>query len=184
MMFKATNPNGSTGVKLPENNDWKYLLRVVVVIGLVGFIVWRLWFSWWVPWGSTEQPASQPEVALAAVEENILSSGQMVGDLEKALSSEMSYFTINETLIVDKETFDVLLCVDEVSREGCTHTAINCSNIGDVDLWLRPEENLKRCNRVLAQSANARYENPDTPPACQKPERLHFSPSAMSYSCK
>lgn len=181
MNFNLGMKVGNAGVSTPKNKEWVYLLRVVIVIAIIGYILYKMYFAWWV--GGTEQP-SAPQDTQAVAQSNV-SNVIAAGETSKeGLNAEMSYYTISDVLIVDKETFDVLLCNNGVSREGCTHTEINCANISDVDLWLRPEENLKRCIRNIAQGDNARYNNPNTPPACQKPERLHFSPSTMSYECK
>lgn len=171
-----------------ENKEWVYLVRILLLVGMVGFLLYMMYFSWWMP--SATEPAKK-----RAVDTSLTTSGddkETSGTLNRVWNTvartvegkDYTYRLIREGVIIDTDTYDVLQCSGDVSRENCTYTAYNCANIADFDLWLAPEDNLERCNRNDRQQVNRRYSNPHTPPQCVTGQRLWFTPATGRYECK
>lgn len=158
-----------TGSDLPatKNNEWKYLIRVILIGVVIIFLIYKIWFGWWI------------SVDAATVDVKEESS---IGKLLKA-ENGATYVVVDETMIVDADTLDVLQCEGEIRTENCRHTNINCGNIGLLDLRVNVKENLSRCNK-LEQSQFDKFNNPDTPPVCVLPMRLYFTPTTKTYECK
>lgn len=153
------------GKMVSPNNEWKYLLRVLAIAGLVVFVIYKLWFSWWVP-GNTE---------------SVKTESDSIGFTEK----DISYIEVDSTIIIDKDTKDVLSCDGDIPN-SCVHTDLNCSNIDTFNLWLRPKENVKRCQSVTATKEEyiAKNRNNTVIPICVDGQRLWFTPSTKQYECK
>lgn len=151
------------GVKATPNNEWKYLLRVLAIAGLIAFVVYKLWFSWWVGDSFSVQ-----------------TEGVTVGFTEK----DISFIRVDGTTIIDRDTKDILSCVGEIPI-SCVHTGYNCSNIGSFDLWLRPKENAKRCQSTttIREEYKASH-RVTTIPTCTNGQRLWFVPATKQYFCK
>jgi len=150
-----------------QNNEWKYLLRVLIIIGIVILVVYKLWFSWWIPSNASSTEETQQT--------------QKVVDEEAEKVEGFEHVKINDNTIVIKETMDVMNCSGAIKPENCKHTQYNCNNIGGFELWLAPEKNIERCQKLESPS---RFDNPVQIPECIAPQRLYFVPSSKSYFCK
>ncbi len=153
--------NGKIDLKqVSPNNEWKYLIRVILVIAVVLLVVYQLWFSWWVPSNQATPVKAESETSLEYVE---------AGD----------------NIYIAKDTGDVFKCEGSIPNT-CVRMDLNCSNIGSFDLWLRPVENLKRCQSPTVLKEQQAIENRNVPaiPICESGQRLWFVPETKQYFCK
>lgn len=148
--------NGKIDLKqVSPNNEWKYLIRVILIIAVVLLVVYQLWFSWWVP------------------------SNQATPVKAESDKQTVDFIEIDAGTYVDKETGDVLKCNENVPQ-SCVHTDLNCSNIGNFDLWLVPD--ISRCLNVKDMVKQA--SPPKAIPTCIDGQRLWFVPETKQYFCK
>lgn len=154
--------------QVSPNNEWKYLMRVLAIAGLVIFVVYKLWFSWWLPSNTTVVKAESEGSAT-------------VGYTEK----DISYIEVEDNIIIDRDTKDVLSCSGDIPN-SCVRTDLNCSNIATFDLWLRPKENLNRCQSLTAmkEEYQSKHRNRVEIPTCSNGQTLWFVPSTKQYFCK
>ena len=148
--------------QVSPNNEWKYLIRVILIIAVVLLVVYKLWVSWWIP-------SNQATAAKA----------------ESEIETTLDYVEAGDNIYIAKDTGDVFKCEGSVPNT-CVRMDLNCNNIGSFDLWLRPDENLKRCQSLTVLKEQQSINNRNVPPipTCESGQRLWFVPETKQYFCK